>query len=86
VAWHAIHQRYGVTLLESSLRALAAESSADKHPPSLALFARMLLAALTAAALHVARASDSTQALDEALAAIEVILRVIASSGSVASQ
>ncbi len=81
-AWHAVHQRYGVTLLESPLRALAAEPAAGAQPPSLALLAEMLLAALTAAALHVARAPDSTKALDEALSAIDVMLRAITSSDS----
>ena len=81
-AWHAVHQRYGVTLLEAPLRALAAEPAAGAQPPSLALIAEMLLAALTAAALHVARAPDSTKSLDEALSAIDVMLRAITSSDS----
>jgi AcrR family transcriptional regulator len=78
-AWHAVHQRHGVTLLEAPLRALRPEPAAGTRPPSLALLAEMLLAALTAAALHVARVPDSTESLDEALSAIDVMLHAIAS-------
>jgi AcrR family transcriptional regulator len=78
-AWHAIHRRYGVALLEVPLRALGVGRAGQARPLSPTLLADMLLAALTAAALHAARAPNSTEALDEALLAIDVALRAFAS-------
>lgn len=78
-AWHAVHRRYGAALLEAPLRALGVGQTHEARPRPATLLADLLLAALTAAALHVARTPDSTEALDEALFAIDVALRAFAS-------
>lgn len=77
-AWNAVHRRYGAALLEAPLRALGVGRPREAQPLSPTLLADLLLAALTAAALHVARTPDSALALDEALRAIEVALRAFA--------
>lgn len=78
-AWNAVHQRYGVALLEAPLTALGVEKTTGVQ---LSLLTEILLAALTTAALHVARASDSDKALGEALQGVEVVLRALVAEDS----
>lgn len=73
-AWHKVHSRYGVALLEGTIRSLGEGQPPGSTQPKPALLAELLLAALTAAALHVAYGSGSRKALKEAQVAADFAL------------
>lgn len=80
-AWHEVHRRYGVALLEGPLHAQGVGGSGGPARPPSELLAELLLAALTAAALHVAHEPGSHKALQDAFDAADFALSAFVGNG-----